>query len=504
MRRWTIRIALVVLVALAAFVAIIAVFSHGGKSALGQYKAVLRARGDKLTYAELSIGPSTNLDEVASRLLLASNLFTPPTPPVDLMIFTSPGRARLAWRGSLRISTSATNPTFADWADFVAKFQKLEPVLALSRQALQHPAPDTGWVWEDTYQNVTSFGRGKTFASDRYLAQTLANSVMADLHAGDIDIASANLQALARFARVNKNELTLVHQMIRIAIAGVGLNATWEALPAPRWDEPRLAALQHEWENVNLIEAVERGVAADRADSAVLFKKLRYSSGPEFDNIAGVGLSSRVPVALKKIWDQRVFPLYYKLTGINADETLTFTTETSFLDAIRQLDTNRPWSEVNVLQTSLQDEFENRVGQDRFHRYVVSALMVPNFNKASLTAVRMETQRRLTIAAIAIRRYQLKNGAAPPNLTALTPDFIASVPNDPMSGKPLCYRLNVDGTFVLYSTGEDGRDDGGDPAPANPKDAPGLWTGRDAVWPTATTPEEQSAADAAAARHILN
>ncbi len=82
-------------------------------------------------------------------------------------------------------------------------------------------------------------------------------------------------------------------------------------------------------------------------------------------------------------------------------------------------------------------------------------------------------------------RYQLKHGAAPKELNALVPEFLASVPMDPMSGKPLCYRLNADGTFTLYSTGEDGKDDGGDGTPSDGGQKFGLWEGRDAVWPTA-------------------
>jgi hypothetical protein len=33
-----------------------------------------------------------------------------------------------------------------------------------------------------------------------------------------------------------------------------------------------------------------------------------------------------------------------------------------------------------------------------------------------------------------------------------------------MDGEPLRYRPNVDGTFLLYSVGENGVDDGGDPS----------------------------------------
>ena len=99
-------------------------------------------------------------------------------------------------------------------------------------------------------------------------------------------------------------------------------------------------------------------------------------------------------------------------------------------------------------------------------------------------AVRAETERALTLAAIAVKRYQLRHGAPPPSLEALTPEFLPALPYDPMSGKALCYRLEPNGGFLLYSVGEDGKDDGGDPGAAS-GNTYGLWEGRDAVWPVA-------------------
>ncbi len=63
-----------------------------------------------------------------------------------------------------------------------------------------------------------------------------------------------------------------------------------------------------------------------------------------------------------------------------------------------------------------------------------------------------------------------------------------------MDGQPLRYRPNADGTFLLYSVGENGKDDGGDPSLEkgvtgssfywqNPK-------ALDWVWPQPATPEE--------------
>jgi hypothetical protein len=44
------------------------------------------------------------------------------------------------------------------------------------------------------------------------------------------------------------------------------------------------------------------------------------------------------------------------------------------------------------------------------------------------------------------------------------PEFVPAVPLDPIDGQPLRYRPNADGTFLLYSVGENGVDDGGNPS----------------------------------------
>jgi hypothetical protein len=89
----------------------------------------------------------------------------------------------------------------------------------------------------------------------------------------------------------------------------------------------------------------------------------------------------------------------------------------------------------------------------------------------------------MTLATIALKRFQLRHGNWPPSLEALVPDFLTAVPYDYMSARPLCYRVGSDGRYVIYSVGEDGKDDGGDPTPP-PGQPSGLWTGRDAVWPS--------------------
>jgi hypothetical protein len=60
-----------------------------------------------------------------------------------------------------------------------------------------------------------------------------------------------------------------------------------------------------------------------------------------------------------------------------------------------------------------------------------------------------------------LERYRLAKGKLPETLDVLAPGFIEKIPTDVMDGKPLRYRLNGDGSYILYSIGWNETDDGG-------------------------------------------
>jgi hypothetical protein len=66
--------------------------------------------------------------------------------------------------------------------------------------------------------------------------------------------------------------------------------------------------------------------------------------------------------------------------------------------------------------------------------------------------------------ALAVERYRLARKEFPEMLVQLVPAYMAAVPPDPFDGAPLRYK-RTDRGFVVYSVGEDGRDDGGRPEP---------------------------------------
>ena len=140
-------------------------------------------------------------------------------------------------------------------------------------------------------------------------------------------------------------------------------------------------------------------------------------------------------------------------------------------------------------------EFERKPASD--FRYWMTGRLLPSLPNFFRRMVQSEMERELAVSAIALKRYRLRHGAPAPSLAALVPEFLPHVPPDVMDGGELRYRLNTDGTWILYSVGEDGVDDGGDPNP------PVGWAriqsfthGRDVVWPQPATPDEIAQAEA--------
>ena len=98
------RLSIGALAVLALVCLAVVVYRSGGNSKLSRYRAELRAHGEKLTVAEIAILPSTNPAEIAARQVIDQNSFIAnPTLIANMMQFTAPGKARVAWRGELSI-----------------------------------------------------------------------------------------------------------------------------------------------------------------------------------------------------------------------------------------------------------------------------------------------------------------------------------------------------------------------------------------------------------------
>ena len=76
---------------------------------------------------------------------------------------------------------------------------------------------------------------------------------------------------------------------------------------------------------------------------------------------------------------------------------------------------------------------------------------------------------QMLMMRLALHAYQLENGAYPPKLNVLVPNYVNAIPADPFGGgEALRYKISGK-TYVLWSIGPDGKDDGGTPIPPHNK-----------------------------------
>ncbi|EEF58347.1 hypothetical protein [Pedosphaera parvula] len=463
------------------------------KATLRRYLAELRIKGEKLAGSELFPVCSTNPEHIVSRNFFATNIAAGTFIVPEVMKFVDDGKARIGWKGDLHwegMSTNKANSSDATWKALEEQNKQQATNLELFRRALKNPSPDLGP--HTNFLNTPKLN----IPLERHVAQSFLADEMENLHHGHPAAALEDVEEIIALISLNKDEPTLPVQMMRNAIANLGLFATWELMQSPDLNEEMLSRLQREWQEIDLFAALEKGFLGERAYGYEMLTMLQTYSGANvrrlfaFSTVAGSNVPP-APIDWSEVWDDHiVFPLY-KMTSSDDDGLFYLKSMQNVLDSARMLKSSVPWPTVKVIVTNQVHETDKTFARDKFHRYRFSELANPNYSRAMELVVHAETLRRLTITAIALKRYQLGHGAWPNELKLLTPGILSEVPIDPMSGKPVCYRFSPDGHCVLYSVGEDGRDDGG---VGGGKD---LWLGKDAVWPTAVDED----ADAALAAH---
>ena len=91
--------------------------------------------------------------------------------------------------------------------------------------------------------------------------------------------------------------------------------------------------------------------------------------------------------------------------------------------------------------------------------YAVGTGLLPAYEDAFELHFRLIAMRRMAAVALALRLYELDHGCRPPDLNALVPEYLPSVPLDPFAadGRTISYLPNAD-VPRLYSIGRNGRD----------------------------------------------
>jgi len=459
-------IAVVLLTSLAIFF-----FSgHDYRHDLEAYKQDLLAHGENLTALELAQPLDTNDTGPAKRFMAFMTNYTLPT---NLVVFgmrmVGPGRAQVMH----------TRLTAADMLGYESNQSNIAALRASIDGKPLNFALDYSNGVEILLPHV---------AKAKSVVQLHLGTAIQGLYSHHYDEAFQNLVTGIDYVSLPARDHILISELVLAASAQMAFRATWDFLQERRWTDQQLARLQESWQQVALPGAASQFMRMERAMMIDAFEKCRrMTNGDAAFGIVGSGSagSSGNPLDdlknnFKEWWNN--YPRFWRWRrSWSYEEELVYLKKMAIV--IHGVDQQRESGSFFPAFTQMNQALTSFDATELYHtNHILLTGGDPQMLAKSLTKIACaQAAITITYTAIALERYHLARNAYPEKLDQLVPAYIEKVPTDFMDGKPLRYSLRKDGTFLLYSVGSDGVDDGGDPSGGMPD-----WTkGLDIVWPTA-------------------
>lgn len=499
--RWQMKVGLAV-TAVGVFFVLFAWLEHErAKAVVAAYRHQLTTGGERLDLKDHLPSPPKPEENAAPELLaaIASLPESPWENQPELMALTSIGRARVAWR-----QAELPNAKHEDvWPFVIASVETHRSNLVAAARALERPhwhvSHDYARLWKLDLKHLTQLRR---------LAIEQRNAVLLGLHQEQPSAAHVHLLALARLVQRLGEEPLHITQLTRYSLAALAVPPTWEALRHPSFTETQMAELQAVWDNAQVWKPFVAATDLERSAMASEFQRLRENA-EEFQSLAhGARTKSwPVPSPLPSLWDEfweELFRDPAKAVDLSRHmwRCALWPTWNSYHDERHALTTQQHWLDFDraALRTPNTFPAMQRI-EDTAKREPAApeGYFVTGDWSMKPLRVRMahfEAIRRMLVTAIALERHRLRHGSYPVTLAALVPALLPAMPVDFLDAKPLRYRRDPDGTFFLWSVGENGLDDGGPVLPP-----PGVVSSRslhwlrtqDIVWPSPASEAEVTA-----------
>ncbi|HVU09484.1 MAG TPA: hypothetical protein VHG89_13185 [Verrucomicrobiae bacterium] len=475
--------------------------------AVANYVAELKAKGEPMELAQV-IPPSVSPEKNSALLFWkAVALFTTnddvlTTNWPTAMHGITPGKAIVSWAQSEIRDEDSTN----SWTQLQEALARNREAFKLLNQITNNAAFDFNLQYTQRFEMTIT-----NLIFEKKSAQKLSADAIYDLHVGDAISAAKNVRTILALVNGTGDERTVISQLVRIAIAQIAAADTWELLQSTNLTDESLAELQKSWLQLEFIQALERALPLEREGALTMVAKWRNSNSElqhyfdlkkrvktffgnddEEDSLWKNAKLKTVIFLWRYWWSYPDELRYLKGYDVLANAAKSAETNGFYQTALQYQN-----SELERLGISkLDDEFATLFsGETDFHSMLSESIVT--LGNVTRKVMQVEVARQTAIAAIALKRHQLKHGNYPKDLDSLVPEFLSAVPLDPVDGKPLRYKLNADGTFLLYSIGENGMDDGGNPAPEkNVESSNFFWqypNALDWVWPQPATEEEVQA-----------
>jgi len=321
------------------------------------------------------------------------------------------------------------------------------------------------------------------------VSKALALRASVAIARGEHETALRSLEVGSRLREAIVNDGNLIGGLVAVTVFAVQIGPVVECL----WDKSlqrdaeklqRLESILESWDLQKILMHSIRSELVFMSDGMQQLSKLRGDIAREY------GLGS---------WSALVPPGWWHANAAYGADL----TDRTLLDACR----SGRYAELRTAAALMATELDslNRIEQ------IFNALVVMSFGSYERiidSYSYCEALRRQAAIMCSLYRYQIDHdGALPETLDELVPDYMSSVPADPVDGAPMRYTLltgreETEGRrleFQLYSIGLDASDDGGfltldpeEPLHTRPRPRDSNYLGD---WPWPVTPRDAAEFD---------
>ncbi len=282
---------------------------------------------------------------------------------------------------------------------------------------------------------------GETRSLARYTAFRFREATLAGDEAGVL----RRLGHLAALRRAPESGATLIEALVGIAVHHLTLSRLHDAAVEGRLTGPALAAAERHLAGVDPLDPYLRAIEGERLIVLDAVQHTHTDDGKGGGTLIEHGLSPG-PKALG-------------LLAAGRKETVELGNRYFDLAREHALTPSDPAPAAEI--TAIERRVENE------RRYVLLSYLLPAIDKAVGALQQSRAHTSLVRTHLAIERHILDHGAPPASLEALVPDYLPAVLEDPYAPdrrlryQPLAAPDAHTRTYILYSVGADGTDDGG-------------------------------------------
>ena len=286
----------------------------------------------------------------------------------------------------------------------------------------------------------------------RHAARLLRLEAVVHATDGESGQAAQSIIDILQSAGSLKNEPSLISQFVRMACQFEAIESFRQTAALTRMSRGELKRLAKAFKRAQdgAGRSMKRGmVASVTTILSIDDKDLRGFVGSG-------GLRSTTAGHLEGAWHITSF-LLYELSGLADMDRMEIAGYVERVGGIFDRPPSGRLAAARSIEKNLRPSGTSAIGSSL---HVLRGLALPAMSQTVEAHLQSLARLRSARGATAVERFRLDHGRLPKDLSELTSDYLDSVPTDPFDVKPLRYRATEKG-YVIYSVGEDGKDDGG-------------------------------------------